>query len=68
MAAGRLEVGAKYFYRVWEGFVHQASSILRAFKNHPKSIGENNLSKCSDLGPYFINSRVYQQEVWVSHG
>ena len=26
-------MGAKYSYRVWERFAHQANTILRTFKN-----------------------------------
>ena len=54
-------MGAKYSYGVWERFAHQANTILRTFKNHPKSRSVHIFSKCSDLVLYqqggFINRR-----------
>ena len=48
-------MGAKYSYGVWEQFAHQANTILGTFENHSKSRSVHIFSKCSDLGPYFIN-------------
>jgi hypothetical protein len=48
-------MGAKYSYRVWEQFAHEANTILRTFKNHPESRSVYIFSKWSDLGPCFIN-------------
>jgi len=62
LAFRRLWQHDKYSYWVWGSFAHQASTILRIFKNHPKLKSENNSCKCSDLGPpesiFFMPART----------
>jgi hypothetical protein len=62
MVFGRLRQYAKYSYRVWESFAHQASTILRTFCVDPISRSENNSSNAQIWDPQRRKDVCYQPE------
>ena len=61
-------MGANYSCGVWEGFAHQANTILRTFENDRKSRSVNNFLQPLDLDPNRIKylSNVLTQSLRVN--